>query len=344
MSEDFDFEIKAVNLMSEEEWDLALSDLALKIHEKFNYSYSLIGVGVYRISIDGLDIELSSPRIEEYKDEDLTHFNFTPKFISNLDYKLAFKRRDFTINAIGIEFRLNQQKIEFRIVDPFLGLEDLEKGILREIDDDFFKDPVRFLRLIRFHLRFNFSISKSILENLYKFNLRKLSIYYFKSEFKKSFNIEFFPIFFDFISKNKINLSTEISSMQFLSLKREKIAFGPKGLLEVDLALFYEINKEQAILISTNFGIKYKNFLTMLSLVDFSLALETGHKIITNDDLSMFEFFKKQQLKANPGSRFEQLLNVYNDNTHLLSEVKSMDSRRLVLSRIAELLGREKKT
>lgn len=330
--------------MSEDEWALALSNLALKIHEKFNYPYSLIGVGVYRINIEGLDIELSSPRIEEYNDEDLTHFNFTPKFISNLDYKLAFKRRDFTINAIGIEFRLNHQKIEFHLIDPYLGLEDLEKGILREITDDFFKDPVRFLRLIRFHLRFSFSISKSILEKLHKFNLSKLSMYYFKSEFKKSFNKEFFPKFFDLISKNNINLATEISSMQFLSLKREKIAFIPKGLLEVDLALFYEINKDKALLVSSSFGIKYKIFLTMLSLVEFSLSVEKGHNIISADELKLFEFFNKQGLKSLPGSHFDQLIKIYNDNIHLLSEIKSIESRNLTLTAIADLLTREKKT
>ena len=64
------------------------------------------------------------------------------------------KRRDFTINAIAYD--LKKQKL----IDINSGLEDLKKGIIREISEfNITDDPIRILRAFRFQseLGFNFS-------------------------------------------------------------------------------------------------------------------------------------------------------------------------------------------
>lgn len=329
--------------MTEKEWLDTLLSLAQKIQSKFNYTYSFIGVGICRIRLEGFDIELGSPRVEEFIDNDHSHLNFTPRFISDLDYRQAFKRRDFTINAIGICFLPKEDKLEFQIVDPYEGLSDLKDGVLREIDDDFFKDPVRFLRLIRFHLRFNFKISKSIFDKIKKFNLSKLSLYYFKSEFEKSFNSNFYPIFFNFISKYNLQLAPEILELDFLSTVRSVTPFEQKSLLEVDLALFYKLNKSQSKILAARFGLKYKNFLTMQDLINFCNEVEVGDRDVSVEQLSFFELIQRQGLNPRLGSRLERLTKIYNENSHLVLDVKSKEAREKIFSKIADLLNQEKK-
>lgn len=56
-------------------------------------------------------------------------------------------RRDLTINAIA-------QSDSGEIIDPFQGVDDLEKRVLRHVSDAFTEDPLRVLRVARFAARF----------------------------------------------------------------------------------------------------------------------------------------------------------------------------------------------
>jgi tRNA nucleotidyltransferase (CCA-adding enzyme) len=75
-------------------------------------------------------------------------------------------RRDFTINALAI--RLNDARYG-DLIDPFGGIEDLEKGIIRTpLDPDitYSDDPLRMMRGIRFASQLNFTIEKESLASI----------------------------------------------------------------------------------------------------------------------------------------------------------------------------------
>jgi poly(A) polymerase len=77
-------------------------------------------------------------------------------------------RRDFTINTLAL--KLNTQAFG-ELVDPFDGVKDIEKGIIRtplEPEITFSDDPLRMLRAIRFATRFDFQIERSCLEAMKK--------------------------------------------------------------------------------------------------------------------------------------------------------------------------------
>ncbi len=56
------------------------------------------------------------------------------------------QRRDLTINALA-------QTLGGQIIDPYGGLQDLQRGVLRHISPAFSEDPLRLLRLARFAAR-----------------------------------------------------------------------------------------------------------------------------------------------------------------------------------------------
>ncbi|MDH5032150.1 MULTISPECIES: CCA tRNA nucleotidyltransferase [Chryseobacterium] len=74
------------------------------------------------------------------------------------------KRRDFTINAMAIS--LNKENFG-ELIDPFNGIEDLEKGILRtplEPAQTYSDDPLRMMRAVRFASTLNFKIEENSLK------------------------------------------------------------------------------------------------------------------------------------------------------------------------------------
>jgi tRNA nucleotidyltransferase (CCA-adding enzyme) len=86
-------------------------------------------------------------------------------FVLNVEQDLA--RRDLTINAIAAD------PITNLVVDPYNGMEDLEKGIIRAVGvpgNRFQEDGLRIMRVARFAARFGYAVDgptfKGMQENL----------------------------------------------------------------------------------------------------------------------------------------------------------------------------------
>ena len=81
-------------------------------------------------------------------------------------------RRDFTINALALCLNATQFG---KLLDPFDGVSDLKKGILRTpLDPDitYSDDPLRMLRAIRFANQLDFEIEQESFDSIIKNNKR----------------------------------------------------------------------------------------------------------------------------------------------------------------------------
>ena len=126
------------------------------ILEEFG-SVNVVGksFGVCKLKFYDLDLDFSLPRRDNKVDSG--HRGFDIKLYSNLDFKTAAFRRDFTINAIGYDVEEN------KLLDPFNGADDLRDKILRAVDlNSFVEDSLRVLRAAQFCARFNLEIEQSL--------------------------------------------------------------------------------------------------------------------------------------------------------------------------------------
>jgi len=139
---DYDVEVYGLNTLEELE----------KILEEFG-SVNLVGksFGIVKLSTSDMEYDFSFPRLENKVGQG--HTGFDVIIDGTLDFKNASKRRDFTINSIGYDYK---NKV---FLDPFNGIEDIKKKLLKHIDDStFIEDPLRVYRAIQFSARFEFSL------------------------------------------------------------------------------------------------------------------------------------------------------------------------------------------
>ena len=84
-------------------------------------------------------------------------------------------RRDFTINALAL--CLNKDRFG-ELVDPFNGMDDLARGIIRtplNPDETYSDDPLRMMRAVRFATQLDFKIEQKSYDAL-KRNCKRLEI------------------------------------------------------------------------------------------------------------------------------------------------------------------------
>jgi tRNA nucleotidyltransferase/poly(A) polymerase len=99
----------------------------------------------------GEDFDIAVPRVDRKVGKGHKGFVVETEGVGLFD---DLKRRDFTINAIAVKVDNG------RLVDPYNGLSDLQKEVLRAVDDKaFIEDPLRILRGIQFSARFGYRIT-----------------------------------------------------------------------------------------------------------------------------------------------------------------------------------------
>lgn len=120
------------------------------------FKFEIVGKSFGVWILKGYDIDVSIPRRERKTGEGHKAFEIEGDPYMSVDDACA--RRDFTINAILYDF------LENEITDPYGGVKDIEKKILRHTSDRFSEDPLRVLRAMQFSARFNFSVAEETVE------------------------------------------------------------------------------------------------------------------------------------------------------------------------------------
>jgi poly(A) polymerase len=146
--------------------------VAQKVAEKLGKGseakfYGQFGTAMLRSK--GIEIEFVGARKESYK-----LYSRKP-IIQTGSLKDDQNRRDFTINAMAIS--LNKKDFG-QLVDPFDGIGDLEKKILRtpmDPDITFSDDPLRMMRAVRFATQLGFKIADSAFEAIVR-NKKRIKI------------------------------------------------------------------------------------------------------------------------------------------------------------------------
>jgi tRNA nucleotidyltransferase/poly(A) polymerase len=117
--------------------------------------------GTAHFNYKDLDVEFVGARKESYRADS------RKPIVEDGTLEEDQKRRDFTINALAISLHAETFG---DIIDPFNGLDDLEKGIIRtplDPNTTYSDDPLRMMRAIRFATQLDFKIESKSLQAIY---------------------------------------------------------------------------------------------------------------------------------------------------------------------------------
>ena len=111
--------------------------------------------GILKLRYQEMELDFSLPRSDSKVS--VGHQGFHIKVNPSLDFTQASSRRDFTINAMGYDTQTKE------LLDPFDGKKDLQEKRLKAVDlKKFDEDPLRVLRAVMFHARFEFMLDAAL--------------------------------------------------------------------------------------------------------------------------------------------------------------------------------------
>ncbi len=173
LSKDYDIELFGCNDIEKIQNILSSFGKVLLVGKSF---------GVFKLQLNSYEFDFSLPRLEQKIA--IGHKGFEVSCDGFLSFEKASKRRDFTINSIGYDY------IKKEFLDPHNGINDLEKKVLKHIDDKtFVEDALRVYRAVQFCARFSLKLHKTTFELCKKIvlknELEELSIERIFEEFKK---------------------------------------------------------------------------------------------------------------------------------------------------------------
>ena len=122
--------------------------------------------GTAMLKFEDIEVEFVGARKESY------HEDSRNPVVEDGTLEDDQNRRDFTINALALD--LNAERFG-ALLDPFNGIEDLNKKIIRtplNPDITYSDDPLRMMRAIRFASQLEFTIEKKSLDAISKNNKR----------------------------------------------------------------------------------------------------------------------------------------------------------------------------
>lgn len=120
---------------------------------------------VYKVG----NIDISLPRLDSKQGSG--HRGFTVQGDPNLTFKEASRRRDFTVNAMGIDLQ------KYTLLDPWGGQHDLAQRVLRAVDSKTFaEDPLRALRAMQIGARLNMTVESDTVELCRRMPIHELPV------------------------------------------------------------------------------------------------------------------------------------------------------------------------